>query len=287
MSICLNTRITPSPSGPIHIGNIRTAYFNWLIARSTGGQFILRIDDTDKARSERKFVDLILETMDWLKLDYDKLVCQSDRFNLYQTHAQNLIKSGWAKEKDGAIVLDLFQTNDLPKQWKDEIIGIVPITEDNIKTAHNSILIKSDGTPSYNFATVIDDADLNINYICRGSDHLTNTAKQVILFSIMGYKLPLFAHVGLIGMNGKLLSKRDGASSVLYYREKGYEPEAVLNFVARLGWGPTKDDKTTALLPKERMLELFLAGGKMKSSLANMDLVKLDSFDRKYKGRKL
>ncbi len=281
-----NTRIAPSPTGYMHIGTIRTAYFNWLAARATGGKFLLRIDDTDLARSEDKYVDGILDTMSWLGLDYDKVSFQSDMFDRYKSCAETLVDQGFALVDDGAYKLCLADVKNIPNSWTDEIVGSVQITKDNVETADGMVLIKSDGSPSYNFASVLDDMDLNINYIIRGSDHVTNTARQVILFHILGGKLPKFAHVGLIGLNGKPLSKRDGAAGVNYYREKGYDPEAVLNFVARLGWGPTKDDKTTALLPRERMLELFLEGGKMKPSLANMDLVKLDSFDRKYKGRK-
>lgn len=280
-----NTRIAPSNTGHMHIGTVRTAYFNWLAARASGGKFTLRIDDTDKARSEEQYVDSIIKTMDWLGLKYDYIVQQSNRFDVYRKHAEGLIENGWAVEKDGAIYLSLKENHQFPDSWNDEISGKIPITKDNLKTINDSVLIKSDGTPSYNFCTVIDDIYLGINLVIRGTDHMTNTSKQVVLFNLLDKPLPKFAHVGLIGLNGKPLSKREGAASVLYYREKGYSPEAVLNFIARLGWGPTVDDKTTALLPREKMLEMFLTKGKMKASLANMDLIKLESFDRKYKAR--
>jgi glutamyl-tRNA synthetase len=139
--------------------------------------------------------------------------------------------------------------------------------------------------PTYHFATVIDDHDYGINYVIRGHDHITNTSRQIAIYNTLGWSIPKYAHVGLLAANKKPLSKRDRASSILAYKQKGYHPEAMLNFMARLGWGPTVDDKTTKLLPREKMLELFLEGGKMKNSLANIDLDKLDSFDRKYKAR--
>jgi nondiscriminating glutamyl-tRNA synthetase len=280
----LHTRIAPSPTGDMHIGTARTAYFNWLAARASGGRFILRIDDTDLSRSKPEYTDVIVETMHWLKLDYDALIKQSDRFDLYRRTAADLMGRGCARQQDGAVVLHLPADHKPPTEWRDEVVGTVRITPDNVQTTEGMVLIKSDGTPSYNFATVVDDIETGINYIIRGTDHITNTARQVILFDLLdGGRRPAFAHIGLIGVGGKVLSKRDGAASMLSYRDRGYHPEAVLNFMARLGWGPKVDDRSTALLPKERMLELFLSGGRMRASLANMDLAKLDSFDRKYK----
>jgi glutamyl-tRNA synthetase len=158
----------------------------------------------------------------------------------------------------------------------------VAITETNVKNADGMVLIKSDGSPSYNFATVVDDIDMDINYIIRGNDHTTNTSRQVILFDILGKPLPKFAHVGLIAIGNKPLSKREGAAGISYYRDKGYDVEAFLNFLARLGWSCKED----GILPKERMLAMFLTEGKMKANMANLDLNKLEAFDRKYKAQK-
>lgn len=287
-----NTRIAPSPSGSFHLGTARTAYFNWLAARCTGGKFILRIDDTDIERSKQEYVDVIFQAMDWLGLNYDAVVYQSQRGDFYSKFAQSLVSNGYAKVlDDGAII---FAPNDLIiNEWRDSIAGTVKVTKEDLDFIRDMVLIRSNGSPTYHFASCVDDWDLGINFIIRGVDHITNTSRHVYLFTAFAHcdlhricEGFTFAHVGLIHYQGKKLSKRDGASSVLSYRDQNYDPDALLNFLVRMGWGPIIDDKTTKLLPKERMLQLFIDGGKMKSSSANMDLVKLDSFNRKYKAIK-
>jgi glutamyl-tRNA synthetase len=286
------TRIAPSPTGDMHIGTARTAYFNWLAARASGGKFILRIDDTDPSRSKPEYVDVIIETLKWLGLDYDELAFQSHRFDRYRELAAQSLDRGWAFKEEGAIRLRVPDGEaDLPGKWHDEIVGEVAITDDDYQRMEGTVLIRADDTPTYHWASVIDDIDMRVNFIIRGTDHTTNTAKQMVLWHLLARLLsqdynPKFAHVGLIGEKGKPLSKREGAASMLYYRERGYDPDAVLNFLARLGWGPKVDDKTTKVLPKERMLQLFLEGGSMRASLANMDLHKLEAYDRKYKAMK-
>ncbi len=283
-----NTRIAPSPTGLFHIGTARTAYFNWLAARATGGRFLLRIDDTDTKRNQLAYEQVILESLHWLGLDFDVCIRQSERTSLYHAAAEKLLNESWAFRVDGGAICFRTQTDWCYKQqWHDEIIGDIAITPDDLQHMEGMVLIKSDGTPAYNFATVVDDQAWNINYVIRGVDHITNTAKQAILWHILDpiTPLPKFAHVGLICKQNAPLSKRDGASSLLAYRDTNYHPEAMLNFLARLGWGPAVDDKTTALLPRDRMRELFLAGGKMRSTPANLDLAKLDSFNRKYTAR--
>ena len=283
-----NTRIAPSPTGHMHLGTARTAYFNWLAARATGGKFYLRIDDTDRYRSKVEYAMSIIEAIEWLELDNDDLVVQSSRQMRYFQVVRQMIQVGAAKEQSGGWVT-LIPKN-IPDSWHDEIVGKVVISSDDKEhmvpgRSEGVVLLKSDGWPTYHFATVVDDHDYDINFVIRGHDHITNTSRQVAIYSTLGWPLPKYAHVGLIFKDKKPLSKRDGASNLLGYRDRGYHPEAMLNFMARLGWGPFVDDKTTKLLPRERMLELFLDGGKMKSSSANMDLQKLDSFDRKYKAR--
>lgn len=282
------TRIAPSPTGDMHIGTARTAYFNWLAARASGGKFILRIDDTDQKRNDPAYTKVILETMDWLGLNYDELVFQSQRFDIYKAAAGLLIHEGWAVPKDGATIFTLREGYVPPSGWNDEIGGRIKITADDLSHMDGMVLIKSDGSPSYNFCSVVDDIYLGVNFIIRGVDHITNTAKQVVLWDILtpGPQHPQFAHLGLICVGGKPMSKRDGASSMLHYRNAGYDPDAMLNFLARMGWGPTVDDKTTKLLPREKMLEMFLTAGKMKSQAAGFDKDKLESFDRKYKASK-
>lgn len=297
--IVFNTRIAPSPTGDMHIGTARTAYFNWLAARASGGKFLLRIDDTDQKRNNPEYTKVILDTMKWLGLDYDDLVYQSSRFERYRERAAHLVSQGYAIEKDGAIMLSIPEDilNNFRKiltSWSDWNIGDdIPITEDDYSHINGSVIIKSDGSPAYNFASVVDDMDLKTTLILRGVDHITNTSKQVVIFAMLGPEylstyevLPKFAHLGLICVKGKPMSKREGAASMLHYMNAGYDPDAMLNFLARLGWGPTVDDKTTALLSREKMLELFLTSGKMKNQNAGFDLGKLESFDRKYKAKK-
>jgi glutamyl-tRNA synthetase len=288
-----NTRIAPSPTGDVHIGTARTAYHNWLAARASGGKFILRIDDTDTSRSKPEYVDVILETLKWLTLDYDEIIYQSSRFDTYKRVANLLLANGWAKEDNGGIILTLKTREGLPDHWIDEISGRIDITTDDIDKMEGMGLIKADGSPAYNFCSIVDDMLMDINYVIRGTDHISNTSKQVVIHKIIrdDYDgpiagLPKFAHVGLIGVKGKPLSKREGAASMLHYRQAGYDPDAVLNFLARMGWGPKVDDKSTMTLPKERMLELFLTGGKLRNQMANLDMPKLESFDRKYKASK-
>jgi glutamyl-tRNA synthetase len=285
-----NTRIAPSPTGDMHVGTARTAYFNWLAARASGGSFTLRIDDTDASRSKPEYIDVIIDTMKWLGLDYDNIVYQSHNYDFYQKMANLLKLDGWAEDSNGGIVFKLKTRDGLPDYWVDEIAGKINITSNDLDIMDGMGLIKADGSPAYNFCSVIDDLKLGINYIIRGVDHITNTSKQVVLYyAIKDWTvsvLPKYAHVGLIGVKGKPLSKRDGAASMLHYRNAGYDPDAMLNFLARMGWGPTVDDKTTKTLPREKMLELFFTGGSMKSSMAGFDLDKLESFDRKYKAAK-
>ena len=224
--------------------------------------------------------------MDWLGLNYDEVDYQSKRYDRYLTLANKLLDTCYAKKKDGAIVLELPDNFNYPLNWKDNIAGEITITKDDHENANNSVLIKSDGSPAYNFASVVDDIDSGVNLIIRGVDHITNTSKQATIFKVLNSNLPEFAHVGLICNGNKPMSKRDGSSSLVEYINQGYDPDAMLNFLARLGWYPKKDDKSTSVLNKKQMIEMFFSQGKMKSSNANFDLKKLNSFDRKYKARK-
>lgn len=283
-----NTRIAPSPTGNMHLGTARTAYFSWLAARSTGGKFILRIDDTDLERSDPKYTDVILETMDWLGLDYDLLVYQSQRFDRYMEVANKLIAKDQATELEGGAI-GLF-TDIIPKEWHDETFGTLTVSEREAELSSGLILIKSDGSPSYHFASVVDDVDFGINYIIRGQDHIQNTTKQISLFRNLAgdsqAPIPKFAHVGLIHHNKKKLSKRDDAASMLYYRDAGYDPDAMLNFLLTLGWGPKNEGKEHKVIDREFAMEIFLEDGNMRSQPSNMDIGRLESYDRKYKARK-
>lgn len=281
------TRIAPSPTGDMHLGTARTAYFNWLAAKASGGKFILRIDDTDKNRNIDEAVVDILETMQWLGLDHDALEFQSSKQKTYKDMADILVANGLAVELDnGAIAFTIREPGHIQKSWYDEIAGDIPVTDTDIKNVEGMILIKGDGTPTYNFASFMDDVNMGVNFVIRGHDHLSNTSAQMILYWALGSAIPKFAHVGLIHKDKKKLSKRDGAASMLHYRNAGYDVDAMLNFMLRLGWGPTVDDKTTKMIDRDRAIELFLDGGKMRSAPSNMDINMLEAFDRKYKAKK-
>jgi glutamyl-tRNA synthetase len=211
----IRTRFAPSPTGYLHVGGARTALFNWLYAHNTGGKFILRVEDTDLERSTTEAVDAIFEGMKWLGLNWDEgPFFQSKRLDLYQKYAKQLIDAGKAYEKEGAV---FFKTT-IPKEA-------------------DLVIMKSDGMPTYHFGVVIDDWQMDITHVIRGSDHIANTPKHVMIFDALGVKPPEFIHVPMIlGSDGQRLSKRHGATSVLAYREEGFLPEALINYLVRLGW---------------------------------------------------
>jgi glutamyl-tRNA synthetase len=266
------TRFAPSPTGELHIGGARTALFNWLYARRHGGKFILRIEDTDRERSTQEFVQAILDSMRWLGLTWDEgPFYQTERMDLYRQEAGRLLAAGKAyrcictpeelarrreemkarKEKpryDG-------RCRSLPPEAAEGKPGVVrfktptggqTVVRDLLRgdvTFENGelddlVLLRSDGTPTYNFVVVVDDAAMGITHVLRGDDHLNNTPKQILLYEALGYPLPRFGHFPLIhGMEGGKLSKRHDDVSVTAYREKGFLPEAMVNYLVRLGWG--------------------------------------------------
>lgn len=277
----MRTRFAPSPTGPPHLGSLRTAYQNWLAARSAGGQFIVRIDDTDKKRSDPRCIDKIFYMLRHFDLDYDQIVYQSKRTDIYKFYAQNLMDAGFAKkDADGAILCDLSGVD--VHNWTDGIAGNVQISANDRHIAANKVLFKQDGSPSYNFASVVDDIDLEIDCIIRGKDHTNNTSFQALLFAAIGKPMPKCFHVGLITKDGKKLSKRDNDLDLTELMNQ-YHPDAILNCIARLGWSPTVDDKSTKLLPRTKMLDMFWDKGKLKNKDASFDIAKLQAWDRKYR----
>lgn len=285
------TRIAPSPTGPAHLGTVRTAYFNWLAAKATQGNFIVRIDDTDQLRSNPYYAQQFLSVLDWLGLKPDFIYYQSKRQSVYEGFAQRLIKTGHAIQDGKAVKLNLTSIPDV-KSWRDELAGDVAIKPDNVAGFDQMYLIKSDGSPTYHFASCCDDIDMGITMVIRGKDHTTNTSKHALLYRLLGGSPPVYYHIGLLNIKdpdtGKVrkMSKRDGDSDIAKFMAEGYDPDAMLNFLVRLGWGPSKDDKSKAILTKDDMKELFFRGGRMKNRSATVDMTKLDSYDRKYKGRK-
>jgi len=285
------TRIAPSPTGLAHLGTIRTAYFNWLAAEASGGKFIVRIDDTDTLRSDQFYADQFLSTLSWLGLDYHSVFYQSARQDVYNEYAGHLVAHGRAVVDGKSVCLNLDRIPDV-KSWHDSIAGDVKIRKANVKGFDKMCIIKSDGTPTYHFASCVDDMTLGVNYVIRGKDHTTNTAKHALIYDLFNAKHPKYSHVGLLNVKdpetgkSKKLSKRDASSDIAMYMAQKIDPDAMLNFLARMGWGPTVDDKTTKVLSKADMCRLFLHGGKLNNRDAIVDFQQLNSYDRKYKGRK-
>ncbi len=289
-----NTRIAPSPTGDFHIGTARTAYFNWLIARSTGGRFSVRIDDTDQNRSSDEFVKPIYDSLNWLGLDYDSNFQQSDRYRLgvYKSYCDALISANFAYKDNDSGVYRLRWNDEFPRTWKDNVCGTIAVSNDDVAKINDLVIMRSDDNgnlPLYHFASVVDDYENDTNFIVRGVDHISNTSRQIAIWSAINMatkqsvEIPEFAHVGLLFHQGKKISKRDGAASMLTYKNNGFNPDAMLNFLLRLGWSPTKDDKSTAIITKDQALSMFLSQGHMRAANPNVDFLKLDSFDRKYK----
>ncbi len=247
----VRVRFAPSPTGYLHIGSARTALFNWLYARRNNGKFIIRIEDTDKERSKSEFLDEILGSLKWLFMDWDEEPAfQSQRFDIYRKYAEELAAQGVAYREGLAIIFKV--EKDKKISFDDMIHGVIEVSTNEIK---DQVLLKSDGTPTYNFACVIDDAMMKITHIIRGDDHISNTPKQVMLYEAMCLPLPKFAHIPLIlSKDGGRMSKRHGATSIFEYRKMGFLPEALVNYLALMGWAPGGDRE---ILPIEEIIKLF------------------------------
>ncbi|MCS7199634.1 MAG: glutamate--tRNA ligase [Caldimicrobium sp.] len=264
------TRFPPSPTGHLHLGGARTALFNYLFARHQGGKFILRFEDTDKERSKEEYVESIISALEWLGLKWDEgPYFQSKRFSLYQEYAQRLYEEGKAyycecsKELLEARKKEL-QERGLKTRYdgtcRDKNLSPAPGRALRIKIPEISeiifddllrgkivfppdevddfIILRSDGSPTYQFAVVVDDITMGITHVIRGDDHISNTPKQLVIYRALGVDPPLFAHIPMVlGPDGNRLSKRHGARSILEYKEEGYLPQAIINYLARLGWG--------------------------------------------------
>jgi len=274
----VRVRFAPSPTGNLHIGGGRTALFNWLFAQSQNGKFILRIEDTDKERSKKEFVDEILFSLKWLGFNWDELYYQSQRFDRYRQHADKLLKAGLAyieKSPEGKEAV-IFKVTPQQIKVNDLIRGRIEFDAGLIK---DQVLIKSDATPTYNFACVVDDAEMNITHIIRGDDHISNTPKQVLLYQALGLELPKFAHLPLImGMDGGRLSKRTGATAISDYRKMGYLPEALVNYLLLLSWSPGNNRE---LISIKEAVELFDIKNVNRTAAA-FDLKKLDWLNNQY-----
>ena len=272
----IRTRFAPSPTGNLHIGGARTCLFNWLFARASKGKFILRIEDTDRARSKKEFLDEILDSLKWLGFDWDEIYFQSKRFSLYLDLAKKLLaekKAYEAEDGSGAIILKMplkiVEIDDL-------IHGKIQFDTKNIK---DQVLIKSDGTPTYNFACVVDDADLKLSHVVRGDDHISNTPKQIIIYEALGFPLPLFAHIPMIlSDQGGRLSKRTGATSISEYRNMGFLAEATVNYLSLLGWSPGNNQE---IISKKESIKKFSIKG-VNNTAATFNLEKFKWVNNHY-----
>ncbi|WP_286952773.1 MULTISPECIES: glutamate--tRNA ligase [Aminobacterium] len=252
-------RFAPSPTGALHIGGGHTALFNWLWARHTGGKFILRIEDTDRERSTKEYEETIMAGMTWMGLDWDEgpdiggpygPYRQSERLEIYHKYAQQLLDEGKAYTEGPAIIYKVPEGISLA--FDDIVYGRIEVRSETLK---DIVMIKSDGMPTYNYAVVIDDYTMGINYVIRGEDHISNTPKQLLIYKALGWEEPQFAHLPMIlGKDKKKLSKRHGATSVYEYRDLGYMPDSVFNFLAILGWSPGDDRE---VFSREEAIKLF------------------------------
>jgi nondiscriminating glutamyl-tRNA synthetase len=262
-------RFAPSPTGFLHIGGARTALFNWLYARHTGGTFVLRIEDTDAARNTQEAVEVILRGLRWLGLTWDEgpvtgdptgpsqgdrgPYFQSQRSAIYQRRVQELLDRGMAYKEDGATK---FRMSREPIIVNDLVVGRVT-RELNEEERQNPdfVLVRSDGQPVFHLVNVVDDIEMGITHVIRGEDHLANTAKHMALFRAFGVEPPRYAHIPLIlNANGSKMSKRDEGASMLTYMEGGYVPEAVVNYLLLLGWSPKNNREIMTL---QEAVELF------------------------------
>ena len=255
----IKVRFAPSPTGYLHIGSARTAFFNWLFAKSRQGLFFLRVEDTDKKRSRKEYLDEILSSLKWLGITWDeKPYFQSGRIALYKKRSEELLEKEVAYEERGAIKFRV------PKERiviEDLVHG--PIEFDNT-LLEDFVIIKKDGFPTYNFACVVDDADMEITHVIRGDDHISNTPKQFPLYRALGFEIPKFAHIPLIlGADRSRLSKRHGATSISEYKEAGFLPEAIVNYLALLGFSPGDNRE---IVPVDEIIQKFSLGAINKTS---------------------
>ena len=308
----VKTRFAPSPTGYLHVGGARTALFSWLYAKHCGGTFVLRIEDTDRERSTQPAIDAILESMEWLNLSWDEgPYYQTKRFDRYKEVIDQLVKEGKAykcycsKERLEQVRAEQMEKGLKPRydghcrddktehspdepyvvRFRNPDTGVVAF-DDMVKGRiefQNSelddfIIQRSDGTPTYNFCVVVDDYDMGITHVIRGDDHVNNTPRQINIYRALGAKEPIFGHVAMIlGDDGNKLSKRHGAVSVMQYREDGYLPEALLNYLVRLGW--SHGDQEIFSVPE--MIELFTPE-QINKSASSFNTKKLEWLNAQY-----
>ena len=267
--------MAPSPTGFLHIGGVRTFLFNWLFARGQGGEFRLRIENTDTGREVADALEQIQSSLRWLGLDWDGPVTfQLDRMDDCREVAQRLLAEGKAYEDDGAIRFRM--PDEGVTGWDDVVRGHVEFPNEKLEDV---VLVRSDGRSTYNFASPMEDVWDGITHVIRGDDHVSNTPKQLNIIRAVGAEVPVYAHVpSIFGEDGKKLSKRHGAVGVEEFRKDGYLPEALMNFLALLGWAP---DGETTIMSRDELIERFTLE-RVSSSPAQFDYAKLDWMNGMY-----
>ena len=270
----VRVRFAPSPTGTLHVGSARTALFNWLFAKHHQGTLILRIEDTDQQRSNAAFLTDILESLAYLGIHADEgPFFQSQRLALYHRYADQLLHQGKAVKQEGAVI---FPVPPQQVSFTDLIHGEITV---DTSLFERLVLIKSDGLPAYNFACVVDDADMQITHVIRGDDHIANTPKQLLLYQALGFDPPQYAHIPLIvGADRARLSKRQGATAVAEYRAVGYLPEAFVNYLALLGWSPGGNRE---LVEPQELIQAFELS-RVRKTAAQFDQQKLDWLNSQY-----
>jgi glutamyl-tRNA synthetase len=267
--------MAPSPTGFLHIGNVRTFVFNWLFARHEGGEILLRIENTDTAREVAEATDFIQDSLRWLGIDWDgNVTFQLDRIDDCRRAAEQLVAEGKAYEDEGAIRFRM--PNEGATAWDDLVRGRVEVPNETIE---DLVLVRSDGRPTYNFASPMEDVWDGITHVIRGEDHISNTPKQINIIRAVGGEVPTYAHAPNVnGADGKKLSKRHGAVGVDEFRNAGYLPEALLNFLSLLGWAP---DGETTIMSRGELVERFTLE-RVSPSPAQFDYAKLDWMNGMY-----
>ncbi len=277
----VRTRFAPSPTGQVHIGNIRAAIYNWLFARHEGGRFLLRIEDTDRERSTPEAVKAVLESMAWLGLHFDEEpMYQSTQTAKHLEAAEALLSKGLAYKEDkggtGKGEAVIFRMPGTDMEFHDEIKGTLGKKAADMK---DFVIVRSNGTPVFHLANVVDDIHMNVTHVIRGDDHVENTYRHIALFRALGAPTPRYAHLPMIvNAQGKPYSKRDGDAYVGDFREKGFLPEALFNYLVLLGWSPGDDRE---VLSRDEMVKLFTLD-RVQSSPAKMDPKKMEWMNGEY-----
>ena len=275
--------MAPSPTGKFHVGSARTALFSYLFTKHHGGKFILRIEDTDKERSKREFEDNIVESFKWLGLNYDEFYRQSERTEIYKEQIQKLLDSGSAyiskeepKEEGGRTEVIRFKNPNKIIKFEDAILGSIEVDTTDLG---DFVIAKDLDTPLFHLTVVVDDGLMKMTHIIRAQEHIANTPRQILILEALGFERPIYAHIPLVLAPDKTkLSKRHGATALLDFRDQGYLPEAVINFLAFLGWNPGTEQE---LFTKEELIKEFSLE-KVGKAGSVFNTEKLNWFNREY-----